>query len=64
MTEPTTDDPIEALRRWTTFGGTWEVVHRWAGLATLSLRRCDGGEEVQRLFLDAATLDAFLEAST
>ncbi len=34
MTEPTTDDPIEALRRWTTFGGTWEVVHRGAGLAT------------------------------
>lgn len=41
--------PIEVLERWQTFGATWRVVSRAEGSVTLSLCRCDGGEEVQRL---------------
>ncbi|HWF42280.1 MAG TPA: hypothetical protein VN683_09370 [Acidothermaceae bacterium] len=41
--------PIEVLERWQNFGGTWRVVARAQGWVTLSLCRCDGGEELQRL---------------
>ena len=41
--------PIEVLERWQKFGGTWRVVSRAQGWVTLSLCRCDGGEELQRL---------------
>jgi hypothetical protein len=37
------------LQRWEEFGATWDVVHRTADRVTLSLLRCDGGEEVSRL---------------
>jgi hypothetical protein len=42
-------DDLETVRRWEDFGATWEVVHRSGDQVTLSLRRCDGGEEVSRL---------------
>jgi hypothetical protein len=42
-------DDLETLQRWEDFGATWEVLHRTADQVTLSLRRCDGGEEVSRL---------------
>ena len=41
--------PIEVLERWQKFGATWRVVSRAEGWVTLSLCRCDGGEELQRL---------------
>ena len=41
--------PIEVLERWQKFGATWRVVSRGEGWVTLSLCRCDGGEELQRL---------------
>jgi hypothetical protein len=41
--------PIEFVERWQSFGATWRVVSRTAGSVTLSLCRCDSGEEVQRL---------------
>jgi hypothetical protein len=41
--------PIQVLERWQKFGATWRVVSRGEGWVTLSLRRCDGGEELQRL---------------
>ncbi len=41
--------PIEVLERWQSFGATWQVVARAEGSVTISLCRCDGGEEVQRL---------------
>ena len=41
--------PIAVLERWQKFGATWRVVSRAQGWVTLSLRRCDGGEELQRL---------------
>ncbi len=41
--------PIEVLERWQSFGATWRVVARAEGSVTVSLCRCDGGEEVQWL---------------
>lgn len=41
--------PIEVLERWQSFGAMWRVVARAPGSVTISLCRCDGGEEVQRL---------------
>jgi hypothetical protein len=40
--------PIEVLERWQKFGATWRVVSRAQSWVTLSLCRCDGGEELQR----------------
>jgi len=42
-------DPIAVLRRWEDFGGTWTISERTEDSVTISLRRCDGGEEAQRL---------------
>lgn len=42
-------DDLETLRRWEEFGAVWEVAHRTPDQVTLSLRTCDGGEEVSRL---------------
>lgn len=42
-------DDLATLQRWEDFGAAWEVVHRTVDQVTLSLRRCDGGEEVSRL---------------
>ena len=55
------DDPVEVLRRWEEFGAVWEVVRRTAGQAVVSLRRCDGGEEVSRLVSDDPRLLAYLD---
>ncbi len=41
--------PIQVLERWQEFGATWRVVSRGEGWVTLSLCRCDGGEELQRV---------------
>jgi uncharacterized protein YeaO (DUF488 family) len=43
------EDPVELLRRWEAFGATWRVLGRGADGVTVSLCRCDGGEEVQQL---------------
>jgi hypothetical protein len=40
---------LDVLRRWEDAGGHWVVVHRAPGRVVVSLQRCDGGEEVQRL---------------
>jgi hypothetical protein len=43
------EDPVDVLQRWQDFGASWRVVSQESGTVTVSLRRCDGGEEVQRL---------------
>jgi hypothetical protein len=43
------EDPVVVLERWETFGGTWRVVARAETGVTISMRRCDGGEQVQEL---------------
>ena len=39
---------VERLVRWERFGGTWEILARADTEVTVSLRRCDGGEEQER----------------
>ena len=56
------EDPVDVLLRWESFGGTWRIVRRSATDVTISLRRCDGGEEVQQLVSDHAALLAWLDA--
>jgi hypothetical protein len=47
--EPASEHPIEILQRWESFGGTWQVVSQTPDSVTISLCRCDGGEEAHRL---------------
>ena len=41
-------DAVAVLRRWEDFGAVWRVVARQGNGVTVSLCRCDGGEEVER----------------
>jgi hypothetical protein len=54
------ENPVEVLRRWSAFGATWQVVARTRSTVTVSLCRCDGGEEVQRLTSSDPQLMTFL----
>jgi hypothetical protein len=56
------DSPVGTLRRWEEFGGVWRVVLRDTSQVTVSLCRCDGGEEVERLTSDDPALLAYLDA--
>ncbi|HET6561595.1 MAG TPA: hypothetical protein VFG72_06950 [Marmoricola sp.] len=58
------EDPVETLRRWTEFGATWEVVHSTSEQVTVSLRRCDGGEEVERLVSNDPRLREYVERAS
>ena len=49
------------LRRWEDFGAVWQVVARTPDLLTISLRRCDAGEEVSRLVSDDPALRAYVD---
>jgi hypothetical protein len=54
---------IERLRRWEDAGGTWRVLHGRAEPGDgplVSLCRCDGGEEVERVRLAGAEAAAYL----
>ena len=51
---------MEIVRRWEQSGGSWLVLARHPGRLTLSLRRCDGGEEVERLGSSEPELLAFI----
>jgi hypothetical protein len=57
-------DPVARLRRWESFGAHWVVLDDDGARVTISLRRCDGGEEVERLTSDDASLRAFLAGRT
>ena len=50
----------ETLERWADFGGVWRVLSADEHAATVSMRRCDGGEEVQRLTTHDPDLVAWL----
>ena len=45
----TEEQPVETLSRWSGSGAMWRVLHRTPTSITVSLRRCDDGEEVDRL---------------
>ena len=55
---------IEVLERWEQFGATWRIVGRTRGSVTISLCRCDGGEEVQRITSSDPDLLAWLAGRT
>ena len=55
------DDPVDVLRRWEDFGAVWQVVARTPEQVTVSLRRCDAGEEVSRLVSDDPALRVYAE---
>ena len=54
-------DDLETLQRWEEFGAVWEVVHRAGDQVTISLCRCDGGEEVSRLVSSDPAVLAYVE---
>jgi len=60
VTDP--DGPVETLRRWEAFGGVWRVAYRDGSLVTLSLCRCDGGEEVERVSFEDPGLVAWIDS--
>jgi hypothetical protein len=62
VTDHARDDPVEVLRRWEDFGAVWQVVARTPEQVTVSLRRCDAGEEVSRLVSDDPALRAYVDA--
>ena len=40
---------MDRLERWQDFGAVWQVASRTASTVTISLCRCDGGEELDQL---------------
>lgn len=57
-------NPIELLERWQQFGGTWRVLSELRDSITISLCRCDGGEEVQRLTSNDPAILTWLSGRT
>lgn len=53
-------DLVTELERWVAHGGTWRVLSRSGSRVTVSLRRCDDGEEVERLEAQDPALLAYL----
>jgi len=61
---PAEEGPIELLQRWQRFGATWQVIDRTDTCVTISLCRCDGGEEAQRFSSADPELIEWLGART
>ncbi len=55
------EDPVGRLERWEAYGATWRVLSRRDDAITVSLCRCDGGEEVDRLTSGDPALRAYLD---
>jgi hypothetical protein len=55
---------LQLLQRWQDFGATWRIVGRTTDSVTVSLCRCDGGEEVQRVTSSEPELLAWLNGRT
>jgi hypothetical protein len=54
-------DPVAVLRRWEDFGAVWRLAARTATSVTVSLCRCDDGEEVERFTSGDPRLLAYLD---
>ena len=53
-------DRAAELQRWQDSGAVWEVISRSGRGVTVTLLRCDGGEEVDRFTSDDPRLLAFI----
>ena len=51
---------VATLERWEAAGAHWQVVQRTADEVTVSLCRCDGGEELDRFTSAAPEVVDFL----
>ena len=51
---------VDRVRRWEDSGGRWQVLAQRDHAVTVSLCRCDGGEEADRLTSTDPDLLAFL----
>ena len=54
--QPEPSPELAQLLRWERAGGTWELLALRADAVTISLRRCDAGEEADRLTSTSADL--------
>ncbi|MEP7034685.1 MAG: hypothetical protein ABI662_00655 [Dermatophilaceae bacterium] len=54
------DSALETLRRWESAGGHWRVLFRGPTALTVSLLRCDGGEEAHRFTSPDPALAAYI----
>ena len=52
--------PVEVITRWEVLGGTWQVLIRTDQQVTVSLCRCDSGEEQERFTSGDPALLAWL----
>ncbi|MGV1036320.1 MAG: hypothetical protein ACOYD0_04750 [Candidatus Nanopelagicales bacterium] len=55
------DEALSWLQRWEDAGGTWRILARDRRSVTVSLLRCDGGEEADRFTSDGRRLLAFID---
>ena len=53
---------LARLLRWENAGATWQLLTVHEGVATVSMCRCDGGEEMERLRSAAPDLVAYVSA--
>jgi hypothetical protein len=53
-------EDLNRLMRWEGAGGTWRVAGRAGDSVTVSLCRCDGGEEADRFTSSARDLLGYL----
>jgi hypothetical protein len=54
---------LDRLRHWVDSGGTWQFEARRGDSVTISLRRCDGGEEADRFESNDPALIKYVEAN-
>lgn len=54
------DDPVQALRRWQDSGAVWRVVSRTGAGVVVALLTCSAGEEVGRISSADPDLLAFV----
>lgn len=55
------DEAVLWIQRWEDEGGTWRILARDRKSVTVGLRRCDGGEEVDRFTSESAELLAGID---
>jgi hypothetical protein len=62
--DPGGRDYVAELVRWVDAGATWQVIGRTARGVTISLMRCDGGEEADRFTSSDPRLLEFVARNT